>query len=73
MKNQLLTPEIEIDDEGISMINSFNKLSEENMEVIATIEALKKQSTMINSCYSDILKKTNKLLVLMNELVLLTK
>jgi uncharacterized protein YoxC len=73
MKNKQLTPELKIDNEGINVINSFNELTAENQEVIDSLEALRNQSSMIRSCYADMLSKTNKLLESMNELMLLAR
>jgi uncharacterized coiled-coil DUF342 family protein len=74
MSNKPLIPEKEMDEKKhIHMVNSFNELTAENNEIIASIESLRESNSAISTGYSEVTSSIRKLNESLNELALLIK
>jgi uncharacterized protein YoxC len=69
MKNKTLARDVNISKEDMDMIySSFDGLFAESNELLASLENLEKQSSMMKTEYTEMLLKTDKLLDSMSEL-----
>jgi hypothetical protein len=74
MRRKTPTNEITLDRKDIDKINlSFNGLFEESNELLASLENLERQSSIMKTKYNEMLVKTDKLLDSMMEVTLLTR
>ena len=72
MENQTLTTKTGIDEKkSVRVISSLEALSDENNELLAHIESLRKSNSAIKTGCSEILSSTNKLIESIRELALL--
>jgi uncharacterized coiled-coil DUF342 family protein len=69
-----LIPKRKIDEKKqINMVNSFDELTAENDEIIASIESLRETNSAINTGYSEIMSSIRKLNESLSELAILTR